>query len=115
MNRLLSAAGWLTRRKMPHPCNVTFRLPMVVRRSKLTMIHIEFHKSEKGRGDEDWYSLRIDPNEGQMAVRHTWSHSSGGATFLSGEKLYSLEEFARLKPNQYRWLLEWLTSKLTPK
>jgi hypothetical protein len=77
------------------------------------LITVEFHKSERAQGNEDWYFLLINPAKPEMLVKHSWSHSVGTASFKDGEKFYSLEEFAEQKPNQFRWLLEWLAGRLT--
>ena len=76
------------------------------------MTTIEFYKSQSGQGDEDWYYLIVDAGKSKCCVKHTWSHCAGTATYRDGETTYSLEEFAKAKPNQYRKLLEWLAIQI---
>ena len=76
------------------------------------MKKMQFYKSEKGQGNEDWYYLVIDQSAPALSVLHTWSHSVGTASFRSDEQIFSLQEFAAERPNQYRKLLEWLSIKL---
>jgi len=76
------------------------------------MNRFQFHKSEKGQGNEDWYYLEVDSSTRHLSVVHTWSHSVGTASFRDGEHAYSLQEFSVERPNQYRKLLEWLNERL---
>lgn len=55
----------------------------------------QFHKHEKGIGDEDWYYLVRDMESGEMHVLHEWSHNMGNFKFQSGEAEISLEEFLK--------------------
>jgi len=58
----------------------------------MAVITRQFHKLEKGMGNEDWYYLARDAETGNVFVRHEWSHRSGGG-YESGEKDVPLADF----------------------
>ena len=37
----------------------------------------QFHRHERGRGDEDFYYLARDAESGRVFVYHEWSHRRG--------------------------------------
>ncbi|RYE44501.1 MAG: hypothetical protein EOP24_24075 [Hyphomicrobiales bacterium] len=58
----------------------------------MAIITKQFHKREKGMGDEDWYHLARDTETGAVFVRHEWSHRDGGG-YRSGEEDIPLIDF----------------------
>ncbi|WP_048647015.1 hypothetical protein [Nitratireductor soli] len=55
----------------------------------------QFHKTEKGMGNEDWYSLIRDGDTGEIHILHEWSHHAGNFQFRRGEANIPLDEFMK--------------------
>jgi len=66
-----------------------------------------FHSTDKGLSNEDWYYLVKNEETGTEHILHKWSHG-GPFDFKSDERTYSMEEFEKEKPNQYKKYVEWI-------
>jgi hypothetical protein len=58
----------------------------------MVVLKREFHRHERGMGDEDWYHLAQDTESGRVFVYHEWSHRAGKG-YKSGEKNIELVAF----------------------
>lgn len=71
----------------------------------------QFHKSEQGMGNEDWYLLIRDTDSGEMHVLHEWSHKTKDLKFQSGEEQISIDEFVKVGGTRQQRLLALLSDK----
>lgn len=58
----------------------------------MAVVTKEFHRHERGMGDEHWYRLARDTETGRVYIQHEWSVRDGGG-YTSGESEMSIAEF----------------------